>query len=76
MANAYARRTGLRLYMGEFGAGDKADMASRVAWTCAVRREAERNGIGWAYWDDGGSFRVYDQKAHTWNAALLAALRD
>lgn len=74
MARAYAERTGRRLYMGEFGAGDKADMESRVAWTCAVRREAERRGIGWAYWDDGGAFKVYDQKAGTWNAALRAAL--
>jgi endoglucanase len=76
MARAYMDRTKLRLYMGEFGAGDKADLDSRVAWTCAVRREAERLGIGWAYWDDGGSFKVYDQKARTWNAALKAALLD
>jgi endoglucanase len=74
MARAYAQRSGVRLYMGEFGAGDKADPESRVAWTCAVRREAERRGIGWAYWDDGGSFKVFDQKAHTWNAAMKAAL--
>ena len=60
--------------MGEFGAGDRADLASRVAWTRLVRREAERNGIGWAYWDDGGSFKAYDQKARTWNAELRAAL--
>jgi len=73
-AGAFAKRTGLPVYMGEFGAGDKADPESRIAWTCAVRREAERHGIGWAYWDDGGSFKVYDAKARTWNAALRAAL--
>lgn len=74
LARAFRARTGLPVYMGEFGAGDKADMASRVAWTRLVRREAERHGMGWAYWDDGGSFKAYDQKARTWDAELRAAL--
>ncbi|APR78007.1 Endoglucanase [Minicystis rosea] len=76
MARAYMDRTKLRLYMGEFGAGDKADMASRVTWTCAVRRSAERLGIGWAYWDDGGTFKIYDRQTRSWNAALKSALLD
>jgi endoglucanase len=74
MARAFVERTKVPLYMGEFGAGDKADMASRAAWTRAVRKEAEGRGIGWAYWDDGGSFKIYDAKAQTWNPALRAAL--
>jgi endoglucanase len=73
-ARAFAERTRLPVYMGEFGAADKGDMASRTAWTRAVRREAERRGIGWAYWDDGGSFKAYDQKLGTWNRELRAAL--
>jgi endoglucanase len=73
-ARAFAERTGLAVYMGEFGAGDKADMASRVTWTRMVRREAERRGIGWAYWDDGGRFKAYDRATHTWSAELRAAL--
>jgi endoglucanase len=73
-ASAFAERTRLPLYMGEFGAADKGDMTSRVTWTRAVRREAERRGIGWAYWDDGGSFKVYDPKARTWNQDLRDAL--
>ena len=76
LARAFAERSRLPVYMGEFGTGNKADMASRVTWTRAVRKEAERRGIGWAYWDDGGTFRVYDQKAGTWNAELKAALLD
>ena len=75
-ARAFAERTGLPVYMGEFGAADRADMASRVTWTRAVRKEAERRGFGWAYWDDGGSFKVYDQKTRVWNAELRAALLD
>jgi endoglucanase len=73
-ADAFVQRTKVPVYMGEFGAGDKADMASRVTWTRAVRDEAERRGIGWAYWDDGGAFKVYDQKARAWNAQLRSAL--
>jgi endoglucanase len=73
-ACAFVARTGLPVYMGEFGAADRGDAASRVTWTRMVRAEAERRGIGWAYWDDGGSFKVYDQKARTWNPELRAAL--
>jgi hypothetical protein len=42
------------IYLGEFGAGDTADLASRIAWTRIVRQEAERRGIGWCAWDDSG----------------------
>ncbi len=62
--------------MGEFGAAAGADLASRVTWTRAVRKEAERRGFAWAYWDDGARFAVYDRKARTWNAELLSALVD
>jgi endoglucanase len=74
LAKTFVERTHVSVYMGEFGAGDKADMTSRVNWTRAVRQEAERRGIGWAYWDDGGSFKVYDQKTQTWNVDLRRAL--
>ncbi|MGO8996413.1 MAG: hypothetical protein ACLQVI_24120 [Polyangiaceae bacterium] len=56
------------------GTIDKADAASRVAWTRAVRQEAEKRGIPWAYWDDGASFEIYDPKARTWNGELMGAL--
>ncbi len=75
-ARAFMARTGLPVYMGEFGAADKGDHASRVTWTRMVRKAAEARGIGWAYWDDGGSFKIYDRKAATWDRALLAALFD
>jgi endoglucanase len=74
MARAFVERTHVAVYMGEFGAGDKADLASRVRWTRAVRHEAERRGIGWAWWHDGGAFKVYDEKARSWIPELRAAL--
>jgi endoglucanase len=75
MAAAFARARHVPVYMGEFGAIDRADMASRVAWTRAVRVEAERRGFGWAYWDDGAGFAVYDRSRGAWVPELLAALQ-
>ena len=74
MAKAFADRTHLRVYMGEFGAIDKADPKSRELWTRMTRVEAERRGFGWAYWDDGGNFKAYDRSNHTWIPSLKAAL--
>ena len=59
---------------GEFGAFEAADMASRVAWTAAVRRAAEERGFGWAYWEFGAGFGVYDRDAGAWRQELLDAL--
>jgi len=74
MARAFAERTKRPLYMGELGAGDTIDPASRARWTRLVREMAEQQGIGWAYWDDGGRFNIYDRKTGAWNPELTAAL--
>lgn len=60
--------------VGEFGAYGLADMGSRVRWTRAVREAAEARGFGWAYWEFGAGFGVYDPSAEEWRAELLAAL--
>jgi endoglucanase len=59
MAKAFADRTGLRVYLGEFGAGTNADLASRARWTRVARTEAERRGFGWGYWDYSRNFAAY-----------------
>ncbi len=74
MARAYAERTKRPLYLGELGAGDAIDHASRARWTRLVREEAEKQGIGWAYWDDGGRFKIFDRKTGVWDPELTAAL--
>jgi endoglucanase len=51
---------GRRLYMGEFGAIDFADAASRENYVRYIRQEAERRNIGWSYWDDGGNYKLID----------------
>lgn len=70
----WAQRKGWRLWMGEFGAYSRADMASRARWTYSVAREAEKRGIGWAYWEFGAGFGVYDPAAGIWRQELLEAL--
>jgi endoglucanase len=75
-AQAFADRTHLPVYMGEFGCIDRADATSREAWVRATRKEAERRGFGWAYWDDGGSFKVYNRADRSWVPSLKAALLD
>jgi endoglucanase len=75
MAKSFADSRHMPVYMGEFAAIDNADMASRAAWTRLTRQEAEKRGFGWAYWDDGGSFKAYDRKAGEWVPELFAALQ-
>jgi endoglucanase len=70
----WARRRGVRVLLGEFGAYSKADNASRVRWTEFVRSEAERHGFGWAYWEFASDFGVYDPDGNVWRDDLLSAL--
>jgi endoglucanase len=73
-AARYVAKTGKRVYLGEFGAIDFAEPQSRENYTWLVRTEAERRGIGWAYWDDGGRFKAMNTQAGTWNESLKRAL--
>ena len=75
-AARYVQKTGKRVYLGEFGAIDVADAQSRENYVWLVRTESERRGIGWAYWDDGGKFKVMDAANGTWNEGLRRALVD
>ena len=62
------------ILLGEFGAREGGDMASRAAWTSAVARSAERHGFAWAYWQFDGDFILYDMKAQDWVRPILKAL--
>jgi endoglucanase len=73
-ATRYAERTGFPMYMGEFGVGDAAETDSRARWLRAVRVEADKRHIGWAYWDDGAHFKAFDANRGKWIAALRDAL--
>lgn len=62
------------IFVGEFGAYDKAAMESRVRYTDAVARTAESLGWSWAYWQFDSDFILYDIPAHRWVEPIRDAL--
>jgi endoglucanase len=74
LAAKYAKENNRPVYLGEFGAFEKADMASRILWTRAMTREAEARGFSWAYWEFCAGFGVYDRTTGKFRPELLAAL--
>jgi endoglucanase len=73
-AAAWVRRHGVPLLVGEFGAIAAADHASRIRWTSWVRRELERLGLPWAYWDFATDFGAYDLERRAWREDVRGAL--
>lgn len=71
---AWARRTRRPVYVGEFGAYSRADEATRLAWTRAVREQAERRGFSWAYWELAAGFGVLEPRSLQWRQPLLQTL--
>jgi endoglucanase len=70
----WAKENQRPIFLGEFGAYSKADMASRARWTHAVVREAEARGFSWAYWEFASGFGAYDKDKKQWREPLLTAL--
>jgi endoglucanase len=62
------------VFVGEFGAYAKAEMATRSGWTVVVRAELERAGMSWAYWDFGTDFGAFDPQRDAWREPLRQAL--
>lgn len=62
------------IFLGEFGAYDKAPSASRVRWDAYIRKIAEERGFSWAYWQFDSDFVVYDVPNNRWNQPILDAL--
>lgn len=62
------------IFLGEFGAYDKAPMDSRARYTAAVARTAESLGWSWAYWQFDNDFVLYDIPAGRWVEPILRAL--
>jgi endoglucanase len=73
-AAEWAKKNNRPIFLGEFGAYEKADMDSRAKWTTAVVKEAEARSFSWAYWEFGAGFGVYDRQAKSWREPLLKAL--
>jgi endoglucanase len=70
----WSRTHGRPIHLGEFGALETGDLESRVRFTGAVAREAERLGWSWSYWQFDSDFVVYDMSAGRWVEPILDAL--
>lgn len=73
-ALAWSVKNEIPVYMGEFGAYSKADMASRARWTRFVAEEAAKRKIGFGYWEFCAGFGVYDPDKGAWREPLKEAL--
>jgi endoglucanase len=62
------------IFLGEFGAYDKGEMASRVRYTECVARTAEHLGWSWAYWQFDSDFIAYDIPKAQWVEPIHRAL--
>lgn len=73
-AHAWAESHDRPLFLGEFGAFDKADMDSRARYVSCVARQAENMGWSWAYWQFDSDFIVYDIPHGRWVEPIRDAL--
>ena len=73
-AQKWAKAEDRPLFLGEFGAYDKAEMASRARYTEAIARTAESLGWSWAYWQFDSDFILYDIDKEQWVEPILEAL--
>jgi endoglucanase len=70
----WAKENNRPIYLGEFGAYEKADMESRKLWTKTIATEAVKRGWSFAYWEFGAGFGVYDRSKKEWREDLKDAL--
>jgi endoglucanase len=76
-ARKWSQEKGYPVHLGEFGTYKAADMNSRATYARLVRDEAERRGIGWAYWlFAGDDFGIYSPAENSWREPLRRALLD
>jgi len=74
LARAWGMKYRRPIYLGEFGAYEKADIESRQRWTEFIARTAEEKGFSWAYWEFCAGFGAYDPETKIWNEPILSAL--
>jgi endoglucanase len=73
-AQAWAQAHNRPIYLGEFGAYDKAVMPARARYANAVARAAESRGWSWAWWQFDGDFVLYDIRNGHWVQPIHDAL--
>ena len=73
-AATWSRENDRPIFLGEFGAYEKAPMKSRVIYTDGVARTAESFGWSWGYWQFDSDFILYDIDHDTWVSSIRDAL--
>jgi len=74
VAQAFAKKEDRPVFLGEFGAYDKAPEEDRIKYTAAVARAAEKRGWAFGYWQFDSNFIVYDIDKDAWNEPIYRAL--
>lgn len=70
----WAKDNNRPIFLGEFGAYNKANLDDRARWTAFVARQAEAHNFSWSYWECCAGFGFYDPSTGQWNEQLLQAL--
>lgn len=73
-AAAAQASTGIPIFLGEFGAYEKAPYKDVVAYTDATREAFENAGISWCAWSYTATFPFFDSTQNEWDLKKLAAL--
>ncbi|VAV95589.1 Endoglucanase [hydrothermal vent metagenome] len=74
MAARVRDKTGMPVWLGEFGAHKRSPKQSRIEWTRAMREAMQANDIGWCAFDFGAEFAFWSEPTQSWNRPLLEAL--
>jgi endoglucanase len=75
-AKTWSAVTRYPVFVGEFGAYNKANDPSRIEFNRKMRQAMETRGMSWTYWEFAAGFGVYDPVALTLRQTLLASLLD
>ena len=73
-ARAFQDRTGLPVFVGEFGVIDEVPDNQRAHWIKARRIAMEEAGLSWCVWDFSAAFSSYDMSTESWKPQILDAL--
>jgi endoglucanase len=74
LAAQWSKANRYPMYVGEFGAYERADIESRVTYTRIMRDAMEARQFPWAYWELASGFGIYDPVANVWRTRLRDAL--
>jgi endoglucanase len=74
IAKAWSKTNRYPMFVGEFGAYNKAPSASRAIFSRSMRDAAEARGFTWQYWEFASGFGVYDPNTGSFRTELLDSL--